>query len=102
APAEAVVDPLGDHIDEIFPSPELGWMKHACRSPQQKSMLHVKFFFPSPVGFPKSTGGGGVKMWMHPGLQPVTTTHRDQSISVFNAQQGSRGNACTSSRGLVA
>jgi hypothetical protein len=78
-------------------------MDEACLPvPSTKKHASRQIFFPSPVGCPKSTGGDGVKMWMHPGLQPVTTTHRDQSISVFNAQQGSRGNACTSSRGLVA
>jgi hypothetical protein len=77
-------------------------MKHACRSPQQKSMLHVKFF-PSPGRCPKSTGGDGGQNvdapWFGSQLQPLIAINL---FLVFNAQQGSRGNACASSRGLLA
>ena len=51
APAEAVVDPQGDHIDEIFPSREPGWMKHACRSLNKKHASRRNF----------SPSGGGVR-----------------------------------------
>jgi hypothetical protein len=55
-------------------------MDAACLPvPQQKSMLHVNFF-PFSGRVSQKYRWRRVKMWMHPGLQPVTTTHRDQSI----------------------
>jgi len=77
-------------------------MKHACRSPQQKSMLHVKFFsFPGRVSqkYRWRRGQNVDAAWFGSQLQPLIAIN---PFSVFNAQQGSRGNACTSSRGLVA
>lgn len=68
-------------------------MKHACRSPQQKSMLHVIFFL-SPDRCPKSTGGDGDQNVDAPRfggqLQPLIAINL---FFVFNAQQGSRGTA---------
>jgi hypothetical protein len=78
-------------------------MDEACLPvPSTKKHASRQIFFPSPVGCPKSTGGDGVKMWMHPGLQQLQPLIAINPFSVFNAQQGSRGNARTSSRGLVA
>jgi hypothetical protein len=78
-------------------------MKHACRSPQQKKHASRQIFFPPPVGVPKvpvATGGQYVDApWFGSQLQPLIAIN---PFSVFNAQQGSRGNACASSRGLLA
>ena len=77
-------------------------MDEACL-PVSSTKKHAsrQIFFPSPVGCPKSTGGDGSKCGctlVCSQLQPLIAIN---PFSVFNAQQGSRGNACASSRGLV-
>jgi hypothetical protein len=71
--------------------------------PLNKKACFTSNFLPSPGRCPKSTGGDGGQYvdapWFGSQLQPLIAIN---PFSVFNAQQGSRGNACASSRGLLA
>ena len=71
--------------------------------PLNKKACFTSNFFPFPGRVSQKyrwrRGQNVDAAWFGSQLQPLIAIN---PFSVFNAQQGSRGNACTSSRGLVA
>ena len=79
-------------------------MDEACLPvPSTKKHASRQIFFPFPGRVSQKyrwrRGQNVDAAWFGSQLQPLIAIN---PFSVFNAQQGSRGNACASSRGLLA